>query len=249
MIVQLLLAIHTARKGLLCLTTALGLLAMTVAPSARAATVDLEPASVVPNDTFRPEIVGYNQSFTSQNVYLAANNLNPTFGTTTSYANSALNGQTLTISSVQYVSGNLFNNFISFSVPTNFVPAGTTDSGGHALNGIQFSIGNYFIPTGGTGNPLDFNPALTSFSVTGTVTFVNNGVTTSGAVPMTTMLTNGSTSLSTFGAITSTTDISNSQITAFSILVTYPVPEPSTYALFALGAAGMWLVVVRRRRA
>lgn len=220
----------------------LGLLGLAAAPSARALT-SIAPDTVVPGDTYSIRIIGANLSFPDQNIFLTFP-IDATFGTTTSYANYALGGQTFTVSSTQFISGNTVNDFFSFSVPNNFVPAGTTDNGGHPLNAIQFGIGIY-----STGqNPLNLNPAISSFANTGSVTFVFNGATTSGAVPMNPTLTNG-TAFSTFGQVNATSpDISTSQITAFSIVLTYAVPEPSTNAAIALGAAGTLLVVVRRRR-
>ncbi len=247
MIPQLLHTLRRARKGALQITAVLGLAGLAAVSSSRASVVSVEPSVVTPtNDTFSFRVVGYNTSFPAQNIYLTQP-VDFAFSTTASYPGFALNNQSLTVSSTQYLSGNNVVDFFSFSVPSNFVPAGTTDNGGHTLNAIQFSIGNYL----GGNNPLNLSPAISNATVTGTVTFVFNGATTSGAVPMTTTLDNGGTALSTFGAVfatPSTADISNNQITAFSITVTYAVPEPSTYAMLALGTAGLFMVVVRRRR-
>ena len=148
------------------------------------------------------------------------------------------------MNSIQYLSNGFITDFITLSVPSNFVPAGTVDNGGHTLNAIQFSIGDYL---GGT-NSLNLSPAISAYSVSGTATFVSNGVTTSGAVPMTSTLTNG-TAFSTFGAIIttpSTADISNNDVTAFSIALTYAVPEPSTWTAM-IGGLGLLGFGLRRR--
>lgn len=241
MLLRFLNTLLRASKGILPASALLGLAGLAV-PTARAVT-SIEPAGVVSGDTYSLRIIGYNTAYPSQNVFLTFP-FDATFGTTASYANYALNGQTLTVSSTEYVSGNTVNDFFSFSVPSNFVPTGTTDNGGHALNAIQFGIGIY---TTGT-NPLDLSPAISSYGNTGSVTFVNQGATTSGAVPMNPTLSNGGTAFSTYGQVNATSaDISASQITAFSITLTYAVPEPSTNAAIALGAVGLFLVVKRRR--
>ena len=237
---------HTKFLATLAFTALLGLAGLTATPSARA--VGLEPSSVVPGDTFSFEIIGYNTNYPSQDVYLTQSALTPAFGTTTTYANGALGGQTLTISSFEYVNAGIVNDLINISVPNNFVPAGTIDNGGHNLDAIQFGIGNFFASNP---NTLDFNQALTSYTVQGSVSFKYIGANASGVAPMTTTLTNGNKSLTTFGAVFATPqgtgDISSNEVNAFTILITYAVPEPSTYATVALGVAGLFLVMRRHR--
>ncbi len=247
MISKLLFSIRRTRQGLLCLTTLIGLAGLTAVPSARAV-VSLEPASVVTGDSFSVEVIGYNTSNPGANIYLINQYLMPTFGTIAAYGNSALNGQTLVVNSNEYVSGGTTTDYVSLSVPSNFVPAGTKDNAGNTLNAIQFSLGIGF---GGT-NPLDVNPAILTYTATGSVTFNSFGVNTSNGVPLNSTLSNGNHSFSTFGTVFATpltADISNNQVTSFSFTLTYAsVPEPSTYAAVALGLGGL-LLVVRRRRA
>ena len=214
----------------------------------QAATPSVEPASVVPGATFSIEVVGYNTSNPAANIYLINPSLAPTFGTLSAYANSALNGQTLVVNSNEFVNGNVTTDFVSLSVPSNFVPAGTRDNAGNTLNAIQFSLGVYLSGT----NPLNLSPAILAYTATGSVTFNFFGVNTSAGVPLTSTLSNGGQSFSAFGLVTatpSTADISNNQVTSFSFTLTYTsVPEPSTNAAIALGVAGTLLVVVRRGR-
>ena len=243
MLTQILPTLRRFHKNVFQITAAFALTCLLTARPADAATLAVEPATVVPGDTYSIRIIGYNTNYPGQNIFLTLP-LDATFGTTVNYANSALNGQTFTVSSTQFISGGTVSDFFSFNVPSNFVPAGTVDNGGHPLNAIQFGIGLYSTGT----NPLNLNPAITAYNNTGTVTFSLNGATTSGAVPMNPTLTGG-TAFSTYGQVTATSaDISGSQITAFSTNLTYAVPEPSTYAAVALGTAGLCLVVMRRRR-
>ena len=245
MIHRILSTVRRTRSGLLCLTTLVGLTAFAATPSAHAVTT-IEPASVVPGDTFSFEVLGYNTNNPGENIYLTNQFLMPTFGTTAAYLNSALNGQTLVVNSNQYVNGSTTTDYISLNVPTNFVPAGTKDNAGNTLNAIQFSLGIGF---GGT-NPLDVNPAISAYTATGSVTFNTFGVNVSSGVPLNSTLSNGNQSFSTFGTVFATpltADISNNQVTAFSFTLTYTsVPEPSTYAAVALGVAGLFLVMRRR---
>ena len=246
MISKLLFNFRRTRQGLLCLTTLVGLAGLAAAPSAHAVTT-LEPASVVLGDTFSFEVIGYNTNNPGANIYLTNQFLTPTFGTISAYGNSALNGQTLVVNSNEFVNGNVTTDFVSLSVPSNFVPAGTKDNAGNTLNAIQFSLGIGF---GGT-NALDVNPAILAYNATGAVTFNAFGVNTSNAVPLNSTLSNGNQSFSAFGTVFATpltADISNNQVTSFSFTLTYTsVPEPSTYAAVALGVAGLFLVMRRRR--
>ena len=154
----------------------------------------------------------------------------------------------MTVTSSQTGSGNNFTATITISVPTNFIPAGTLDNNGNVVNALVFSIGNYYIPTGGTANTLDFNTSLLGAKYSGSVTGSNLG-TISLATGQNPIVTNGNLSLSNAESAMSTpttTPISTYGINSFTFTIT--VPEPSTYAMVLLGAAGLcWLTVVRRR--
>lgn len=249
MLSQIFSLLRHARRGVLCSVASLGLVGLAAVSSVQA--VSLEPANVVPNDTFSLEIIGYNTSYPEQNIYLTQANLLPAFGTNNSYTNAALGGQTLSVASFEYVNAGVVNDLINISVPNNFVPAGTVDRGGHVLDAIQFGIGNFFAVNP---DPLDFNQPLTSYTVQGSISFRYLGANASGVVPMTTTLGNGNQSLTTFGAVFATPqgtgDISANQVNSFTLLITYPaaaVPEPSTHTAVALGVAGLFLVLRRRR--
>ena len=234
-----------ARLGAACTVALLGL---AILPSARATSTPFEPGTVAAGDTFSIEAVGFNTANPANDIYIFATNLNPTFGTTTGYANDALAGQTLTVSSSEFTSNGTTTDFISVSVPSNFVPAGTTDNGGQPLNAIQFSFGNYL---GGT-NPLDFSLALTTYNVATAATFNFNGTTTSVPGGSTSTLSNGGKSLSAFGQVMATaptTDISNNDVTALSFTITYAaVPEPTTTGAVLLGAGSLLGLAIYRRR-
>ena len=233
-------------------TALVGLAGLATFSSAQAFVPSVETDGVITGDTFSIEMVGYNTTATASNIYIIQTNLNPTFGTTQTFANDALGGQTLTVTSSQTGTTTNFVDTITISVPTNFVPAGTTDNAGNIINGIVFSIGSYNIPTGGTANPLDFNTSLTSAKYSGSVQGTMT-VSTSLAGSQNPVLTNNNMSLSneegiqTFVTGTTTPrDISTNGINQFTFTVS--VPEPSTYATVLLGAAGLcWLTVARRR--
>ena len=241
------LNVRRTRQGLLCFTALVGFAGLAAAPSARAVTT-IQPDSAVPNDTFSIEVVGYNTANPAANDYLINPLLAPNFGTTQAFAGGALNNQTLVVSSNEIVNNGFITDFISLNVPSNFVPAGTVDHANEPLNAIQFSIGNYL---GGT-DPLNLSPAVSAYTATGSVTFNFSGVNISNAVPLTSM-NPGGTAFSAFGLVYTAdgSDISNSQVSAFSFSLTYaaPVPEPSMKATLALGALGLFFVVRRRARA
>ena len=201
---------------------------------------------VVPGDTFSVEAVGYNTTAPSGDIYLIAPTLQPTFGATQTYADDALNEQSLTLTSSEYTVGGVTTDTIVASVPTNFVPTGVTDNNGNIINAIQFSIG---IDLGGS-NPLDFSTALSAPVSSGAVIFHLNGVATPGSVPQNPSLSNGNRSYSDFETVTSssvTSPISGSDVTSFSITITSAtVPEPSTVGAVLLGA-GLLVVTLRRR--
>lgn len=250
MITSLLTSSFYPRRMAAQVSVLVGLAGLAAFSSSQALMPSIDTNGVAANDPFSIEVVGFNSSFPTQNIYLILPTLTPTFGATTPYANDALGGQTLTVSSFETTNGGVTTDTFSFSVPTNFVPAGTKDNGGHALDTIQFSIGNYF---GGT-NTVDLTLAGTSFNATASVIFKLNNVTTTGSALATVTPSNGNKSYSAFGQTNSPvgSDISNNQVTTLSLSITYAaVPEPSTNAAILLGAAGLvgTMVVRNRRRA
>ena len=253
MITSLLTSFVHPRRVATHVTALVGLAGLAAFSSAQAVVPSVEPDGVIPSDTFSIEMIGYNTNAATSDIYIIQTNLTPTFGTTQTFANDALGGQTLTVTSSQTGTATNFVDTITVSVPTNFVPAGTTDNANNIINGIVFSIGSYLIPSGGTANPLDFNTSLVgakySGSVSGTMT-----VSTSLSGAQNPLVTNNNTSLSNEEGIqtyvTGTTtprDISTNGINSFTFTVS--VPEPSTYATVLLGAVGLCWLTVKRRRA
>ncbi len=251
MIISLPTSLVHPRRVATQITALIGLVGLAAFSSVQAAVPSLETNGVVANDTFSIEVVGYNTANPGANIYLIYPLVTPAFGTTQNYANDALGGQTLTVISNESTAGGITTDFISLSVPTNFVPAGTLDNAGNTLNAIQFAFGNYFIPAGYTGNPLDLSTAAAGPNATQAVVFKISGVTVSSSALATVTPSNGNTALSAFGQTTTAgTDISNNQVTGLSFTITYAaVPEPSTVGAMLLGAAGLIGFMVVRRRA
>lgn len=232
---------HSFLAALTAVATLAGFL-----PVTRASGDLLSPNIVTPNDTFNIAVVGYNT--TEQIFYFAVSPLTVTFtgtGVGQTFAAAGPNGQTVTVTTTQTTAGGNITDSISIGVPTNFVPDGTTTASGAVVNNLRVYMG---YDAAGT-NTLNFTPALTGvLTFAGTYTY-NNG--TFALNPVVT-LSNADTSLAYREGVTTTntTGISPSLVRAFSFSITYPaVPEPSTWALCALGVAGGAGLVLRRRRA
>ena len=238
-----------AHLGAACTVALLGFVALPV-NQVKASLAD--PAAVTTGDTFSLETIGFNSTAPSGDIYLTQTNLNPTFGTTQTFANAALGGQTLTVTSTESINAGITTDTIAVSVPTNFLPAGITDNNGNVINELAFSIGNINIPTGGTPNTLDFSTAVTNATVTGTVVFNLNGVTTATGLTQNPVFSNGNMSFSDREDVQSastTTSISGNDVTGFSITLAYAaVPEPSTTGAVLLGAGSLLGLAVYRRR-
>ena len=217
----------------------------------------VQPAAVTPLDTFTISVAGFNTADNTagnQTGVLLTNVLTVTFnglgaaGAQT-FANGAAGSQTVTATTTQTVGATTTIDTIALSVPTNFVPTGTTTSSSTVINDIELDMGEF---NGGT-NTLDFTPAITGTpTYTGSV-FYSGGTLTLTNQAATSTLTNGGASLAYYQALstTSTAGLSQFTIKQFNFSITYPnaVPEPSTWALCALGLAGCAGVVLRRRRA
>ena len=68
-----------------------------------------------------------------------------------------VDGQVVTVTTTQTISGGNITDSISLSVPSNFIPAGTTTNTGAVINDIELDMG---FNNAGT-NTLDFTPAIT----------------------------------------------------------------------------------------
>ena len=238
------------------LLLALGLVSLASAAStSRAVGFVADPAVVTTGDTFGIQIIGYNSANPGGNFYAIANNLTPTFGTTQTFANSAANGQTVTVFSSETINNGTVTDTIRVSVPNTFIPAGTLDNNGRVVNSLSFGIGSYYLPAGGTANPLDFTLPLTpgSTTLTGTLGYTLNGTPGSLGLAQNPIYTNGNRSLSNAEAGTTpdSSDIGVYNPNTFTLTITYPVavPEPSTYVLLVLGAGALVGFAVRRRQA
>ena len=208
------------------------------------------PSVVTTNDTFQMAILGYNTSETTA-VYLVTP-ITPTFngaGTAQTFTGAALGSQTVTVTTTQTITGSNVTDSLSLSVPTNFIPTGTTTSAGNVINGIELDLG---FNSAGT-NTLDFTPAIT-----GTPTYTGSAIYGAANTPLTltpqptlTNNGNGTSSLSFYEAVqtTNANGLSQFAIKQFNFSMTYAVPEPSTWALSTLGLVGCATVILRRRRA
>ena len=240
----------SSRRAAVCLTTLACLAGLAAFSPARAEVPSNQTNSVVPNDPFGITLTGYNTTEPQYDIGLIQSGLSPVFnsGTPQTFANSALGGQTLTVTTTQTGTATNFVDTITITVPTNFVPAGTVDNNNMIINGIVFSIGTLY---GGT-STLDFNTSLVGARYSGSAqgTMLVN---TSLAGVQNPQVTNNNMSLSNQEGIysfqangTTPRDISAFGINQFQF--TIAVPEPSTYATVLLGVAGLcWLTVARRR--
>lgn len=206
-----------------------------------------QPAIVTPVDTFNISVAGFDSSGTN-GVYLIQP-ITATFGVNSTIAATGAGGaQTVTFTSSEAIGATTTTDTFTISVPTNFIPTGTTNSAGGVINLIEFDFGGY---TAGT-NTLDFATPLFSPTYTGSLLFSGGTLTLNPAnLAANAQLTNNNRSLADAATIstTATAGLSQFAIRSFTFSVTYNnVPEPSTYALCALGLAGFAGVVVRRRR-
>ncbi len=234
------------RRGGARLLVLLGLAGLASLPSSRAAAPGLD--GVDPGDTFDVEAVGYNQADVSGDTYLIYPIVDATFGADTTFTNRGVGGQSVTVSSVQSVSGNTTTDYFFVSVPTNFVPAGTVDNNGNVIDAIDFGIG---IELGGS-DAVNFDAAVIPGTVTGSATFLEGGMVTSIPIDQSPTFSDGNTAFSDEPGITSSAPgqaISSYDVTGFSVTVSYiSVPEPSTVATMLLGGAGLVWLALRRRQ-
>ena len=216
----------------------LSLVAAFIAASPARATTN--PSIVVPADTFNIAIVGFNAAMAGGFI---VGPLTATFGITQTFVGAGLGGQTVTVTSSESIGATTTTDTITISVPTNFLPAGTT-IGGTPVTLLEMDLGGYNAGT----NTLDFLTPLVSPTYTGSMIF-SGGTFTLNPTPST-VLTNGNMSLKTAeGVNAGGSDLSTFAIRSFTFTATYAnVPEPTTVALFAIGGVGC-LVAAKRRRA
>ena len=193
------------------------------------------PDLVVPADTFQISIAGFNAA--SAGAFLV-NPIVATFGMTQTFAGAGPGGATVTVTSSETVGVNTVDS-VTISVPTNFVPTGTT-VGGTAVTQLQLDMGRLNAGTNG------FNLVLPIASATGTGSILFSGGTL--ALTPTVALTGGGTVLAgSEGVGAGGSDLSTFAVRSFTLTFTYPtVPEPSTWAL--LGCGSVLLLMSGRRR-
>ena len=205
------------------------------------------PNVVTPGDTFSLALTGFNNS-TNSGIFLSAT-VSPTFGTTTAYTGAALGGQTLTVASTETIGATVTTDTVVVSVPTNFIPTGTTFNtsavNNQTVNFIELDLG---LGNGGT-NPINFLLPIDPTTNTSSGSLLFNGTSTLALRPGLTFGTGG-TSVSAFEAVSNGTgDLAPLALRQFTLTVNYattPVPEPATAGLAATAAAA--LLAGRRRR-
>lgn len=192
------------------------------------------PDLVVPADTFQISVAGFNAS--GAGAFIIAP-ITATFGLTQTFAG-GLGGQTITVTSSETVGVNTVDS-VTISVPTNFVPAGTT-IGGLPVTTLQLDMGRLNAGTNG------FDLVLPIASATGSGSILFSGGTL--ALTPTVALTNGGTTLSgSEGVAAGGSDLSSFAIRSFTLSFTYAtVPEPSTWMLLGFGVVLVGFAVRRR---
>jgi hypothetical protein len=197
-------------------------------------------AAVKSGDTFGIAVVGFNN--TGSGSYLTAL-LDPVFGTTTTYTGDALNGQVLTVTASESVSGGTTTDLITISVPTNFDPTGTVvGSPSGPVTSMEADLGAYNAGT----DTLDFSSNISSATLTGSMTYSGGNFVLNDAGSA--VFTNGGTSFGTAeGVNAGGADLAAFGIHAFNFSISYPTPVPEPVAggtLLTLAGAS----VLRRRR-
>jgi hypothetical protein len=195
------------------------------------------PDLVVPADTFNIAIVGFNS--VNSGAYLVSP-LTGTFGLTQTFPGAGLGGQTVTVTSSETFNGLNTVDTVTISVPTNFIPTGTT-IGGTPVTLLEMDLGGYNAGT----DTLDFLTPVVGATYTGSLLYSGGTLTLSPAAN--TVLTNNNMSLYTAeGVNAGGSNLSPFAIRSFTFTATYPtvVPEPST---FALGAFGIGALLMRKK--
>ena len=197
------------------------------------------PAAVTPLDTFNVAAVGFNSN--GSGAFLTAK-LDPTFGLTQTFANSALGGQSVTVTSSESIGLSTTTDTITFGVPTNFIPAGTTFNG-LPITTLEFDVGGFNAGT----DPLNFIAPIdpSTLTLSGSILYGTNST-----IP----LTPGDTLFAGNSAIALSTsinagggDLSGFAIRSVTFTATYAttVPEPTTVAGLVIGGVAL---LARRRR-
>lgn len=206
---------------------------MTMAAGLSAAVLGLgTPASaaVVPGDTFSVGVIGFSDA---DGIYLVSP-LTATFGSMQTFTGAGPNGQDVTVTSSETIGATMTTDFVSISVPDNFVPAGTT-AGGEPINFIQFDLNTDNTDPDG----LDFLQPISGATYAGSLIFFGGPLALSPQVT----LSNANTTLGMSEAAQTLdgSDFSPALVRGFTFSVTYAnpvapsVPEPASWALMIAG--------------
>lgn len=206
-----------------------------------------QPNAVAPGDTFSIVLGGFNTGTDpnrTSGIFLTAP-LTATFGQTQTFANSALNGQTVTVSSFETVSGGRTTDTITIGVPLNFVPVSTVDASGNVISRIELQMGQFSAGN----NPLNFAQPIAGPAFSGTVLFGSPAAPQTGQPPVDGTVGNGGLTFAALEGVQTSdnSDISGLQVRQFSLSVSY-VPEPSSVVLSALGGVAVLLGASKFRR-
>ena len=206
-----------------------------LASSSAAKAVIAEPAAVTPLDAFSFDIVGSNS--TSGMGYVLGSVETALFGLTLTYTGAGVDGQSYTVTSSETTSGSKVMDTITVSTPTDFINESTYN--GTLINALSLNIGNP--------NTLDFSSPVTGATATGSILYT--AANTSFTLTPSTTLSNNSESLSaTEGVNAGTSAITGLDVHSFTYIITYAVPEPSTFAFAGIGALALGTVFLRRNR-
>lgn len=227
------------KKATFFVIAAAALLAGTSAAQASIA----DPSVVTPLDTFTFSITGFNSAGTTG--YLLTPQETATFGLTQTYAAAGINGQNITITSSEAVGASTTTDTFTVSTPTNFLTTAAVN--GTTISTLFFELGT----ANGGGNTVDFLlPIAANYTQAGSLIYGSANTNFSLTVFNTT-LSNGNRSLAeAIGVNNGTSAISGVAVHSFTYSITYAnaVPEPSTYAVLALGTVALGTVAARRQR-
>lgn len=222
--------------------------------------VPTKPDAVLSGSTFDVAVDGYDTTNLGNGMGFALNDagyligpFTPTFGQTLTIPDATSDGETATITSSETIGATTTTDTVTVSVPTRFVPVGTTFSDGDIINEEDLEIG---FDTSSDG--LTFaSPVTGGITATGTANYEVGGLSeqftfSAGDVyteldPTDTILA-ADEGIETFTDDTDETaaDLTSYNISSFSFAFTYPnpsVPEPSS------GMVGLMigLSMLRRR--
>jgi hypothetical protein len=202
-------------------------------------------AQVVPGDTFTFSVTGFDT--TGTNGFFLTPVETATFGATTTYSGAGVNGQDITISSMQTLGVGTFTNTFTVSTPTSFIT--TAMLNGTTITEIEFDLGIF----NGGANAVNTLLPISAYTANGTSLYSTNSTI---ALTPSTQLSADNTSYGFAEAVNSgTTAISGFNVRRFTYSITYAnaataaVPEPATWGMMILGFGVMGAVMRRRVRA